>query len=416
MDADIIVIGGGAAGLTAAISAAERLPGARVMIAEKLDRTGKKLLATGNGRCNLSNSDLSAGHYHGSFDTDRIFAGAPGAAEFFGQLGVLLITDSQGRIYPRSESAATVLNALRERAKELEIAEKCGFELTSYSRIKGGFRLCSASGEELNCKRLIIAAGGYAAPSFGTDGRVLRMLKEKGYKTGKICPAVAPLRVPPELLKGMKGVRLKGVVSAFSGEKILGSERGEIQFTENSLSGICVFNMAHFFQKYEGKLELLLDLTPDMDKEQIIAYLRGLRRSRGERPISELLTGLFAKNPALHLLKRAGLSPSNGCISAISNDDILRIVQTVKSLTFPVTGCSPWQNAQATCGGVHKSCVNSQFESVTEKGIFFAGEILDTDGDCGGYNLQWAWTTGIIAGRACADSLSSSNSTNFNRK
>ena len=240
---DIAVIGGGASGFAAAIEAKTALPKARVVILEKLDRVGRKILATGNGRCNLSNINLSADHYHGSVkNVMRIIGATPSAKEFFGSIGVICTADTKGRIYPKSNSAATVLSALRLRAEELYISERCNFEATFIESTNDGFRIHSASGEKFPCRRVIVAAGGYAAPQFGTDGSVIRLLRSKGCHTTKICPAVAPLRVRPELLKGLKGVRAKGRVMAYSAGRLLKEEVGEIQFTENALSGICVFN------------------------------------------------------------------------------------------------------------------------------------------------------------------------------
>lgn len=404
--ADIAVIGGGASGLAAAIEAKTSLPKARVVILEKLDRVGKKILATGNGRCNLSNQNISADNYHGSVkNVMKIISSTPSAKDFFGSMGVICSADSKGRIYPRSNSASTVLTAMRLRAEELGIELRCGFEVSFIEKRPECFRITAASGERIPCMRIIAAAGGYAAPQFGTDGSLIRIFRSRGCKTTKICPAVAPLRVRPELLKGLKGVRAKGRVSAFSGDKLLKEESGEIQFTENSLSGICVFNMAHLFSQYEGRLTLRLDLAEDMDEEQLYGYLRIMQYQRSSHSIEELLSGLFAKNLAVYLVKTASKRSMNDRISALRDGELRQIARLVKSLEFDVTGSSPWRDAQATSGGISGECVDEGLRLVSEKGIFLCGEMLDVDGDCGGYNLQWAWSSGITAGRSCARSL-----------
>lgn len=403
---DIAVIGGGASGFAAAVEAKNIMPQARVVILEKLDRVGKKLLATGNGRCNLSNINMSSEHYHGSVkNAMRIISSTPSAKEFFGSLGVICSADSKGRVYPKSNAASTVLSALRLRAAELGVMERCGFEANFIESASDCFRISSASGEKFPCKRVIVAAGGYAAPQYGTDGSVIRLLRSKGCHTTKICPAVAPLRVRPELLKGLKGVRAKGRVMAYSGGRLLKEEMGEIQFTDSALSGICVFNMAHLVSNYDGKLTLRLDLAADMDIEQLVGYLRIIQYQRGSHTTEELLTGLFPRSLALYLTKRSLGRSLTDEISTLKDTELRQLAQLIKNLDFDVLGSAPWKDAQVTSGGISGECVDERLQLRSERGIFLCGEILDIDGDCGGYNLQWAWSSGIFAGRNCAESL-----------
>lgn len=409
MKYDIAIIGGGASGLAAAISAKITNPQKSVIVIEKLVRTGKKIIASGNGKCNLSNIDISGRNYHGSVDAMKVIERMPDYKEFFTDtLGVLCITGSEGRtggVYPRSNSSTTVLNAMRLKMQELGVIEMCECEIIDIvpdvvSR-RDGFTLKHKNGE-IKCQRLIVASGGYAAPSFGTDGSIMRLLKSMGYVTSKICPAVAPLRVNPESVKGLKGVRVKGEVSAVSGGKILRTEKGELQFNENNISGICVFNLAYLFQKYEGKLSLRIDLMSDIPLDRLAEYICGIRKSRANQPLEELLTGAFVKNLAVYLVKKSVNRPLTDKISTLKNNEINKIIGNIKSLEFEVTGCSPWQNAQATMGGITASQVDDNLQSKRHKGIYLCGEILDVVGDCGGYNLQWAWSSGILVGREAA--------------
>lgn len=409
MFADIIIVGGGASGIAAAISAKEELPSAKVVIAEKNDRIGKKILATGNGRCNLGNRKIAAERYHGTVkDIVGTIKKAPSPDEFFSSLGILCVSDEQGRMYPRSESAATVLSALRIKLASLGVQEMCGFEVSSYVKNGKVWELTFADGQKLSCRRIIFASGGYAAPQYGTDGSVLRMLRDSGYKTEKICPAVAPLRTSPDAVKGLKGVRVKGKVTAVAegkSEKIIASEYGEIQFTENSVSGICVFNMARYMQQYEGRLTVCLDIAPDMTESELKDYIKNIRNQRSGLELNELLTGAFCKNLAVYLVKNTLQRPMNESIATVTDSEIAKLAGAVKCLKFHITGCSPWKNAQVTAGGVHGSCVDDRMESTKENGIYFCGELLDADGDCGGFNLEWAWASGYTAGRNCAISL-----------
>lgn len=405
MYADIVVIGGGASGIAAAIGAKKACPLAKIVIAERFDRIGRKILSTGNGRCNLSNQSILPEHYYGSVrNIMKIIEAAPSAEEFFMDMGVLCCADEQGRLYPRSMSAATVLSALRMKLSELDITEICGFDFVSIEKGKI-YEIVSSNGDKISCRKVVIAAGGYAAPQLGTDGSVMRIFRERGYKTAKICPSVAPLRVSPESVKGLKGVRAKGCVAACSDGKKLKEEFGEIQFTENSLSGICVFNLARLFQQYEGSLTLQIDFAPDMTLRQITDYLNIVKKQRAERSIDELLTGFFVKNLAVFIVKKAVSRSLSDTISTLKKEEITNITEKIKKFQFSITGSSPWKNAQVTAGGIHGDCVDERLESKSDRGIFFCGEILDADGDCGGFNLQWAWSSGLWAGQNCAESL-----------
>ncbi|HRU97167.1 MAG TPA: aminoacetone oxidase family FAD-binding enzyme [Ruminococcus sp.] len=408
MYTDIAVIGGGASGYAAAIAAKEKAPSASVTIYERLDKTGRKIIASGNGKCNLSNVDITAANYHGSFDVMEILGKTPDCKSFFtDKLGVMLSVGSEGRtggVYPRSNSSATVLNALRIKAAELGIEEVCGCMVTGLSPVKNGFQLETSTGR-VTASRVIAAAGGYAGPSFGTDGSFLRILKDMGLRTAKICPAVGPLKVGADRLKGLKGVRIKGSISAVSEGRTLRTEQGEIQFNENTISGICVFNLAYLFQEYEGKLELSADLLPDLSEAEIADILFAARRNRKELPAYEILTGIFVKNLAVYLIKNVlGRSPDEKAEN-IGGKEIKQLASAIKGLVFPITGCAAWQNAQVTCGGIHRSCVDDKLCSTAYRGLYLCGEILDVAGDCGGYNLQWAWSSGIWAGMNCAESL-----------
>lgn len=408
MYADVAIIGGGASGYTSAVEVAENCPDAEIVIVEKLSKTGKKLTATGNGKCNLSNRSLRTENYHGSVDAMKIIRQTPDWYEFFTEkMGIMCVSGSEGReggIYPHSNSSATVVNAFRLKLASLGVKEICDFEVKNISQ-KNGKYILSSEDDEIVCRKVIIACGGYAGTSFGTDGSMLRILKNMGYKTAKICPAVAPLRVSPDKLKGLKGVRAKGRISAVSGGKVLKTETGEIQFNENNISGICVFNLAYLFQKYEGRMTLCADLLPETDEKNLITYLENIRKNRSEYSLEELLTGIFVKNLAVYLVKNALCRNMTDRIKSVSDGEIKKLVKIIKCLEFEVTGCSPWQNAQATCGGILNDYVTENLESKLHRGIYFCGEILDTVGDCGGYNLQWAWSSGMWAGKHCAESL-----------
>ncbi|MDE5583728.1 MAG: aminoacetone oxidase family FAD-binding enzyme [Ruminococcus sp.] len=408
MYADIVIIGGGASGYSSAISAKKTNPSADVVIVEKLSRTGKKIIATGNGKCNLSNISITEKNYHGSLNTVKIINNTPDWYELFErELGVMCVQGSEGRsggIYPHSNSSSTVVNAFRLKIGNLGIKEVCDFEVKSIDGIDG-YYIIKSYDKQIISRKIIIATGGYASPSFGTDGGMLRIFRERGYKISKICPAVSPLKVSSESLKGLKGVRVKGEISAISDGKTLRTERGEIQFNENNISGVCVFNLAYLFQKYGEKLSLYIDLLPEMDFESVFEYIKNIKKDRAECSIDELLTGIFVRNMAVYLMKNTLRRTMTDKIKSLTDGEIRGLVRRIKGLNFDVSGCASWQNAQATCGGIHGDCVTENLESRLETGIYFCGEVLDTVGDCGGYNLQWAWSSGLWAGKKCAESL-----------
>lgn len=403
---DILIIGGGASGIAAAIEAKSTAPDADVVIAERLDRTGKKILVTGSGRCNLTNRNITESDYHGSVSgvTD-IIAKTGDTEKFFRSLGMLTTADEEGRVYPFSKSAASVLSALRMKLKNENISEICGFLAVKIEKGKNSYTVISEDGRKIVCRRIIAACGGYASPLNGTDGKALKMFRDMGCKTEKICPAVAPLRVNADELKGIKGVRVHGKVSALSVGKELYSEEGEIQFTENSISGICVFNLAYLFSQYEGKMSVSADLMPEYSFSDTVELLNEIKSARNKQTLEEMLNGIFVKNLAVYIMKRALNRPLTDRVSDIGKPEIKKIASLVKSLEFKITGCSSWQNAQVTSGGISGTAVDGQLRLKTDPGIYFAGEILDVDGRCGGYNLEWAWSSGIWAGHNCAESL-----------
>lgn len=403
---DILIIGGGASGIAAAIEAKKTAPEADVMIAERLDRTGKKILVTGSGRCNLTNRNITENDYHGTVrGVIDIIRKTGDTEEFFRTLGMLTVSDDEGRVYPYSRSAASVLSALRMKLKNDGIEETCSFTVIKIEKNQNGYTVISEDGRKIICRRIIAACGGYASPANGTDGRALKMFRDMGYRTEKICPAVAPLKVSAEVLKGLKGVRVHGKVTALSGGKALYSESGEIQFTENTVSGICVFNLAYLFSQYEGKLTVSADFMPEKDYDEVVLLLDQIKKIRENVSLEEMLNGIFVKNLAVYIMKHSVKRPLTDTVNSLSASDIRKTAALIKGLEFNITGCSSWQNAQVTSGGISGLAVDSKLRSLKNDGIYFAGEILDVDGRCGGYNLEWAWSSGKWAGFNCAMSL-----------
>lgn len=401
INTEIAVIGGGAAGLVAAAEAART--GARVLILEKLPRVGKKLLLTGNGRCNLGNRDRSMKNWHGSLAQCEKILSAFGAAEdFFKARGLFCRADNEGRLYPISNTAASVLDALRFDAAAYGVEIRCDCPVTAISAERGGFLLDTPQGA-VYAKKVIFAVGGAAAPSCGTDGSGFRLI-EKWHTPSVLQPALAPIRTDAKMVSALKGMRLSASVSLDAGTKHIADSVGEVQFTDGALSGICVFNLARYVDSNQRQT-LSLRLLPEWEDDSVRKSIKTLFAQRSLLPAEDLLTGLVPKRVGQVILKSCGIAPS------VPAGQIPREARTLLSerflcWSFPVRGVAQFQNAQVTAGGIRGEEVDESLMSKRCKGLYFAGECLDVDGDCGGFNLQWAWASAVCAGRAAAKDLS----------
>lgn len=420
--ADIVVIGGGPAGMAAAIAAARELQKSgqkgRVLLLEQGPRVGKKLLSTGNGRCNLTNRSISAKNYHGS---GAVAAGrlaqrfdARYIENFFASLGLMCRTESEGRVYPYCGQASAVLDALRLELDRLGVECRTGCRVSGLQTKRGGF-FVTTSEPPLFCRRLIVAAGGRAAPSSGSDGSLFPLLKKLGHSCTPLFPALGPVKTDPNLTRPLKGLRCVGQVSFIAGKRAVRWESGEIQFGDQGLSGICLFQLSRLAgefitQKTAGgapcpQAAVSLDLAPEYTSMQLTAVLQRQARIRGALPCGELFTGFLAKRIGQTLCKLAGLPLTRPC-QQLAEGDIVRLAGLVKDWRFPITGVCSFDNAQVTAGGL--PAAEFCFETLASRRVphlYAAGEVLDVDGDCGGYNLHWAWISGLLAGQSAAQSL-----------
>lgn len=405
--AQIAVIGGGASGLAAAIEA-KQYGGSecRVVIIEKNSRLGKKILATGNGRCNLGNiEEKQRRHYSGSCAelAEELFSDYEGSEAFFKSLGVICKADS-GRLYPYSNHAASVLDALRFQVQELQIDVITDTSVKSVISESGFWKLSSDSCE-IFAEKVIIACGGKAAPAMGTDGSFYKIIEKMGHRLTPIAPALCPVYTKPSLLHGLKGIRALAKASLYNENgELAASDAGEVQLTDKSLSGICIFNLASFAQ-YDN-MYISLDLLPHLKDYEVRELLWDIYAQRAGWNIEDMMSGIFNKKMCPAILKASGVSADfSAPVYALTPDDMERIAVTIKDWRFPVIGIAEWENAQVTSGGIHRNEITDKLESTISKGVYFSGEILDIAGECGGYNLAWAWCSGITAARAAVDSL-----------
>jgi hypothetical protein len=368
----VVIVGGGAGGLCASIAAAKA--GARVTILEKANRVGKKLLKTGNGRCNLSNRNVAPeGYSHPGFVAPLLErTGCAELLDFFASLGLWTVTDAEGRVYPVSDTAASVLDVLRLGCAALGAEERCSAEVAAVRPGKKGFTVSLREGGELSADRVVVAAGGGTA-----------LLRPLGHKTVPFSPVLCPLKTDADPIRGLSGLRVKCRASLPARDVEM---RGELLFRDFGISGILALDLSRFAQNGDV---LSLDLLPDVPEDALIGRLTAQAALREND--AELFTGIFHRRLGEAILRRA---PSRAPAD---------LARTIKDYRLTVLGPGDVQNAQVTRGGAAVDGFDPlTLESCLIPGLYCIGEALDIDGRCGGYNLHWAFSSGLAAGRSAA--------------
>ena len=388
----IAVIGGGASGIVSAIYAKRINEKNSVTVFERSDRILKKLLATGNGRCNLSNASISEDNYYSSDKSimaEILSKFSPDEEKaFFSSIGIML-AEEDGRIYPYSRRATSVLDALRFECDRLGIKIRTNSFINKIEKKDSFFKI---NGEHFD--RVILSVGSNAAPSFGTDGNGINLLNSLGHSTEKFRYALSPVKTK-ENTKSLKGIRAKGNVSLFEKGRLLRTEKGEIQFTDYGLSGIAVMQLSRLC--HDGSV-ISLDLLPELSKEELYKMLTERKALLSHRKAEDFLTGILHKALCQYILGCVGIK-ANTDVSLLTKKDISILTDFIKALSFTVTNVIGKEQSQASSGGAILSEFNPDtLESLKCPGLYCTGELLDVVGDCGGYNLHWAWTTAYIAG------------------
>ncbi|WP_326975079.1 NAD(P)/FAD-dependent oxidoreductase [Caproicibacter sp. BJN0012] len=403
--ADLAVVGGGASGLAAALAAAASGKRGSAVVLEKNPRVGKKLLLTGNGRCNLTNRGAGDGsHYHGDAGAREVLDRFPPERilELFQKAGLLCRELDGGRIYPYSLQASSVLNVLRRNLDRFGVEVLCGFDVKDIRKSDGGFLLSSPEGD-LPARRVILAAGGSACPQSGSDGGGYSLAKALGHTVVPVYPSLAPVKTDPARVRPLKGVRCPVSAAFRTRGQVVRASAGEVQFTENALSGICIFELSRCFGDLRAPkdAEIALDLFSGYSLERVTGLLRAAAEGAGELSAPQLLEGFLPKALCVELSRYA----FGGASGVLRREDLGRLASAAKDFRFPVRGTFSWDRAQVTAGGVPLSELTESLESKKCRGLYLCGELLDVDGDCGGFNLHWAWASGLAAGKAAADSL-----------
>ncbi len=402
---EILVIGGGASGLAAALAAAQA--GGRVTVLERLDRIGKKLLATGNGRCNITNKNAAPEHYR-TWDAEQLAAmmdKLPSPQEvltFFEGLGLLCSEEDEGRVYPYCRQASMVIDVLRAALSNAGVQVECDAKVRRVTLKGETFTVSVEDGRRLRADHLILAAGGQAAPQLGTDGSAFTLAKALGHTVQTPYPCLVPLRCK-NFPSGLKGLRINGELSLWEGSACVKRERGEVQITEYGFSGIPAMQLSGFLVPGAPWMWAEMDFFPDMREKELYALLAKRRGVPLFGTLETLLLGLISKKAGYAVLKRSSLSPLSRPSSTVTDTQLAALVKELKGWRFAVSGALPWAQAQTTGGGVPLKEVDAgTCASCRCPGLYLTGELLDAAGECGGYNLQWAWSTGLAAGRAAA--------------
>lgn len=393
------VVGAGASGLLAALTAAG--PGG-VLLLEGNEKPARKLLATGNGRCNLTNANISPTHYHGDTELAGVFLNrwpTERILKQFRELGLLTRADNEGRFYPNSLQAAAVSETLLTACEEAGVHGVYGFRVEKLSREKFGFKLTAADGREVLAERCILACGGMASPKHST-GSGYELARQMGHSVTELTPSLVGLRVQDKAARALKGMRCKARAALCREEREVYAESGEVIFGDGSVSGICVMNLsARIRDLPRDKLSLRLDLIEAIGLDQLTSYLADFCRIYPKRSSRELFSGVLNLRVGQELAKQLGL---DGPLSRLKPKQLMEAAQLAKAFTLQVAGTLKWDQAQVTAGGVPLSELDLRtMESRRCPGLYLTGELLNLDGDCGGYNLHWAWATGLAAGAAC---------------
>lgn len=406
----ILVLGGGAAGILAAISAGEHSDrGTEVLVLEQNPKLGKKLLATGNGRCNLDNADPHPGRY---FSSDRVMLekmltsiGDLNLSRWMAQHGLVSRTDEAGRVYPYSNQASDVLDLLLYWLERNHVKARTECKVKSVTRKDQCWSVALENGEVIRADAVICAMGGKAGPQFGTDGFAFALARQSGCRYEPIYPCLVPLKCEKRQVADLAGIRVKASATLLEKGCPVAQEEGEIQFTDYGLSGIAIMNLSGCFSPARDPkaLSISLNLFPQETEESLIQLLCSRCKLFARGDISSFMTGLIQHRVGIAVWKAAGLGSEKRQVSSLRAEEWQKLAHTFQH--WPFTGLAPkeWKLAQTTGGGIQLSLVDPlTFQRKGVPGLYFVGETLDCAGQCGGYNLHWAFGSGILAGRDAA--------------
>lgn len=400
---DVVVIGGGASGIIAALSA--DMNGAKVLLIEKNNRIGKKILVTGNGRCNYTNVLLDKKDFNNPEFVQGILDqfDVQDTIDFFDSLGISPKVESEGKTYPLSEQASSFLDAFLYELNRRTINIKLSQEVSRVRKRNDFFEVITKEGEKFQGRRVILATGGMAMPLTGCNGSGYEIAKSFSHRITDVFPALVKLKLDSPYLKHLAGVKIDSEVSLIIDGKVQQTEHGDILFANYGISGPTILEIsrkANQALKSKQSVELKIVLVQSLDRNKILNRLENF----ADREIDQSLIGLINKRFINVLIKEAGIEKSNNLVKDVSKQNLNRLINLLFDWRLKVTDSLGFEEAQVTAGGIDVSQVNNiTLESKLTKGLFFTGEVLDIDGRCGGFNLQWAWTSGYVAAKHASE-------------
>ncbi|WP_315115596.1 NAD(P)/FAD-dependent oxidoreductase [Clostridium intestinale] len=406
---NVLVVGGGASGLMNAILLKDF--GLDVAIVEGTDRVGKKILTTGNGRCNISNNTINypfSGYYS---DTENFFIEAlnkfsvEDTLNFFSFLGLPIVELEKGKLYPQSLQASSVVDIFRLALEDRKIPVYNSCKIKSiHKRKKFILSTDNADLSEFSCDKLILSCGGKSAEKTGSDGSGYKLAKELGHSIIKPLPAIVQLKLNYPSLKALSGIKFDALASILVDDIIIRSDFGEVLFTDYGISGPPILQLSHIASKSienDKKVSVLVDLFPNKSKEDIENFIYGHFSMFSHRKVIDSLIGVLNKKLILIFLKEAKINDLHKPVCDLTWSEKSNIISLMKKWQFSCVGTNGFNNAQVTSGGINTSEVNSStLESKIIDNLYFTGEILDVHGDCGGFNLQWAWSSAYTVATA----------------
>lgn len=400
---DIAVIGGGAAGLMASIIAANS--GANVTIYEKTNKLGKKILATGNGRCNYTNMNMSIDFYHSEniVQAEKVleFFDVKKTLLFFENMGIYPYIDISGKVYPNSLQSSSMIDVFKYEIERRNIKEINDFEIIDLRHAKDKFSIIGRD-NTYYADKVILCCGGKSSPQLGSDGEGYKLAKLFGHNIIEPFPALVQLKLNGNFFKKITGIRFDGIVTSMTDKKIIRQEEGEILFTDYGISGPTILQLSRMVldeMNKGNKVYLTVDMFPNLSKNMLYDILNDRFNKIGYKSLEDGLIGFVNKKIIHVILTQANFESTHIKCSKLNKKDIYKLINILKEWKFEVTGHNSWQQSQVTAGGIDLREINPQtLESKKIKNLYMAGEILDVDGDCGGYNLQWAWSSGYVAG------------------
>ena len=404
MKTEIAVIGGGASGLMAAITA--KKSGKEVIILERKDRILKKVLITGNGRCNITNVNANISNYFGknisSVENILNRFTPQDTMDFFNELGIVCNEENRGKVYPLSGQASSVVDALRFEAEKLGIKIETEFYVRKIEKDGFKFRIYSEDKKKIEAGRVILAAGGQSYPELGSNGSGFELAKELGHSVTKLSPSIVQLKTEKNQVKGLQGIKTDVAVTAYGDNKKICTYDGELLFTDYGISGNVVFNISFVMPLYKN-VEFEIDFMEKFDYNELYEMLKERKRILSHLTMENYFNGMINKKLGQFLSKVSGIEKLSKPVKDLNDSDIRKLCTVLKKYRVKILETTGFKNAQVTAGGVSLDEVNTEtLESKIVKGLYFSGEVLDVYGECGGFNLQWAWASGHIAGENTA--------------